>query len=113
MACSTQEAKLIGDLQGLLLDRLGGGDFADHKYTHVLVDEYQDLTRESKVIINYALGTVNSSLWRFTAIDLPISRERTGGVGQARRHVRSPVINIHMTECRRVLRRSWRPRISS
>jgi superfamily I DNA/RNA helicase len=38
------EAHLIGDLPGLLLDRLLGGDFSDRSYQFVLVDEFQDLT---------------------------------------------------------------------
>ena len=38
------EAHLVGDLPGLLLDRLEGGDFPDQSYRFVVVDEFQDLT---------------------------------------------------------------------
>ena len=38
------KAHLVGDVPGLLLDRLAGGDFPDQSYGYVVVDEFQDLT---------------------------------------------------------------------
>ena len=37
-------AQLISDLPAQLLDKLHGGDFQEQTYSHVIVDEFQDLT---------------------------------------------------------------------
>lgn len=71
-------AQLVSDLPGLLLDRLEGGDFPDHSYRHVIVDEFQDLTpgeqelvfrlrREGGQLV--ALGDPRQSIYRFRGND--------------------------------------------
>lgn len=45
-------AALVGDLPRAIERRLRGGDFADRRYDHVIVDEFQDLTEiEANLVI--------------------------------------------------------------
>jgi len=73
------QAQLLSDLPGLLLDRLQGGDLPDHRYDHVIVDEFQDLTPgEQELMIRLrrpggqlvALGDPRQSIYRFRGNEL-------------------------------------------
>jgi DNA helicase-2/ATP-dependent DNA helicase PcrA len=72
-------AQLISDLPGLFLDRLHAGDLEEHRFAHVIVDEFQDLTageqdlmfrlcREDGQIV--VLGDPRQSIYRFRGNDL-------------------------------------------
>jgi DNA helicase-2/ATP-dependent DNA helicase PcrA len=71
-------AQLVSDLPGLLLARLESGDFPGQLYSHVIVDEFQDLTpgeqrlvfrlrRDSGQLV--ALGDPRQSIYRFRGND--------------------------------------------
>lgn len=99
-------AQLISDLPGLLLDKLHGGDFAGQTYSHIIVDEFQDLTpgeqtlflqlkgNEGKFV---ALGDPRQSIYKFRGNDrdgLTKLEELLAASGSA-------VKDIAMTECQR------------
>lgn len=99
-------AQLIGDLPSLLLDKLQGGDFGDKTYSHVIVDEFQDLTPgEQKLFLKLraeggkllALGDPRQSIYRFRGNDIEglskIEDLLAPSGGTAR--------DITMTECQR------------
>jgi DNA helicase-2/ATP-dependent DNA helicase PcrA len=67
-------AGLISDLPSLLLDRLQLGDFPDQAYSHIIVDEFQDLTPAEQHLMFrlrrpgaqlVALGDPRQSIYRF------------------------------------------------
>lgn len=71
-------AHLISDLPPLLLDKLQGGDLSDITYSHVIVDEFQDLTPgEQQLLFELrepggkfvALGDPRQSIYRFRGND--------------------------------------------
>lgn len=72
-------AQLVGDLPGLLLDRLQGGDFPEQSYDYVIVDEFQDLTPgEQELMFRLradggqlvALGDPRQSIYKFRGNDI-------------------------------------------
>jgi superfamily I DNA/RNA helicase len=71
-------AQLISDLPGLLLDRLHAGGYTGRKYSHVIVDEFQDLTPgEQELFLRLrktdgslvALGDPRQSIYAFRGND--------------------------------------------
>jgi superfamily I DNA/RNA helicase len=71
-------SQLISELPPLLLDKLQGGDFGDKTYSHVIVDEFQDLTPgEQSLFLKLraeggkflALGDPRQSIYRFRGND--------------------------------------------
>lgn len=99
-------AQLISDLPALLLDKLHGGDFRDQTYSHVIVDEFQDLTPgEQKLFLKLrgkdgkfvALGDPRQSIYKFRGNDkdgLSKIKELSVPSGDI-------VKDIAMTECQR------------
>jgi DNA helicase-2/ATP-dependent DNA helicase PcrA len=96
-------AKLISDLPGLLLDRLKGGDLAEHKYRHVIVDEFQDLTEgEQQLFFRLrhpegqfvALGDSRQSIYLFRG-------NQREGLAKLDEIADQPVTDVFMTECQR------------
>jgi superfamily I DNA/RNA helicase len=47
----SHKADLISDLPSRLLDGIKGGDFRDKSYSHVIVDEFQDLTPAEQQLV--------------------------------------------------------------
>ncbi|HWR82018.1 MAG TPA: ATP-dependent helicase [Candidatus Deferrimicrobium sp.] len=99
-------AQLISDLPGFLLDRLHGGDFGHQTYSHIIVDEFQDLTPgEQELFVNLrsengnfmALGDPRQSIYAFRGND----REGLSKLEQLSHPVGSTVRDIQMTECQR------------
>ena len=99
------QARLISDLPGLLLARLQGGDFQERVYQHVIVDEFQDLTRgEQQLMFRLrrgggslvALGDRRQSIYRFRGNErLGLANlEQLAGAGNA-------ITDVPMTECQR------------
>lgn len=100
------KARLISDLPGLLLDRIKGGDFAGSQFEHVIVDEFQDLTRaEQELFLKLrtsdgqlvVLGDPRQSIYAF------LGNERKG-LEKLAEHSLLSGIRIHdcpMTECQR------------
>jgi superfamily I DNA/RNA helicase len=101
-------AFLVGDLPGLFLDRLEGGDFPDQSYRFVIVDEFQDLTAgEQQLMFRLrgeggqlvALGDPRQSIYTFRGNDreglakLEELDRNSGGDGV--------VLDVPMTECQR------------
>jgi hypothetical protein len=99
-------AGLIGDLPGLLLDRLSGGDLLVPSYRHVIVDEFQDLTPgEQELVLMLrrhggqlvVLGDPRQSIYRFRGNDQE-------GLAKLK-HLLGPTVgsvtDIEMTECQR------------
>lgn len=67
-------AALVGDLPHQIETRLRGGEFADQRYDHVIVDEFQDLTDvEARLVLGLrsedsqlvALGDKKQSIYAF------------------------------------------------
>jgi superfamily I DNA/RNA helicase len=102
------KAFLVGDLPGLFLDRLQGGDFPDQAYQFVIVDEFQDLTAgEQQLMFRLraeggqlvALGDPRQSIYTFRGNDreglakLEELDFAAGGDGT--------VLDVPMTECQR------------
>ena len=96
-------ANLVGDLPGDVRDRLRGGDFADVRFDHVIVDEFQDLTPSEQELVTLlraeggqllALGDPRQSIYAFRGND------RTG-LRNLERLTQQPVVDIPMTECQR------------
>jgi len=98
-------AQLISDLPGLFLDRLHAGDLEEHRFAHVIVDEFQDLTageqdlmfrlcREDGQIV--VLGDPRQSIYRFRGNDLQ-------GLARIAALVPDPVglADIRMQDCQR------------
>ena len=99
-------AQLISDLPSLLLDKLQGGDFGDLTYSHVIVDEFQDLTPgEQKLFLKLraeggkflALGDPRQSIYRFRGND----REGLSKIEAILAPSGGTVKDIPMTECQR------------
>ncbi|MGB7002322.1 MAG: ATP-dependent helicase [Halobacteriota archaeon] len=99
-------AQLISDLPSLLLDKLQGGDFADKTYSHVIVDEFQDLTPgEQKLFLELraeggnflALGDPRQSIYAFRGND----REGLSKIEYLLAPSGGTVKDIAMTECQR------------
>ncbi len=99
-------AQLISDLPGLLLDKLHGGDLADQTYSHVIVDEFQDLTQgEQKLFLKLkgkdgkfvALGDPRQSIYRFRGND----KDGLANIGELLTAFGGTVKDVAMTECQR------------
>ena len=99
-------AQLISDLPSLLLDKLQGGDFGDLTYSHVIVDEFQDLTQgEQKLFLKLraeggrflALGDPRQSIYAFRGND----REGLSKIEDILAPSGGTVKDIAMTECQR------------
>jgi superfamily I DNA/RNA helicase len=99
-------AQLISDLPSLLLDKLQGGDFGDKTYSHVIVDEFQDLTPgEQKLFLKLraeggkflALGDPRQSIYAFRGND----REGLSKIEDLLAPSGGTVKDIAMTECQR------------
>jgi superfamily I DNA/RNA helicase len=100
------KAQLISELPSLLLDKLQGGDFGDNTYSHVIVDEFQDLTPgEQSLFIKLmadggkflALGDPRQSIYRFRGND----REGLSKIEKLFAPSNIVVKDITMTECQR------------
>lgn len=72
------DAVLIGDLPRLLLDKIKAGDYEGERYTHVIVDEFQDLTEGEQLLFMklrrpkgffLALGDSKQSIYKFRGND--------------------------------------------
>ena len=99
-------AQLISDLPALLLDKLHGGDFRNQTYSHVIVDEFQDLTLgEQELFLKLkgkggkfmALGDPRQSIYKFRGND-------KDGLSKIEQLIAPPcdiVKDIAMTECQR------------
>ena len=99
-------AQLISDLPGLLLDRLHGGDLVDRTYSHIIVDEFQDLTPgEQNLFVQLraedgkfvALGDPRQSIYRFRGND----KDGLAKLEELVSASDSAVTDITMTECQR------------
>jgi DNA helicase II / ATP-dependent DNA helicase PcrA len=97
------KAQLISDLPGLLLDKLDGGDLAEHTYKHIIVDEFQDLTAgEQQLFLRLrdpecqfvALGDSRQSIYLFRG------NEREG-LAKLNEMVDDEITDVYMTECQR------------
>ena len=100
-------AQLVSDLPGLLLARLESGDFPEHAYNHVIVDEFQDLTPGEQLLLFrlrreggqlVALGDPRQSIYRFRGNDregLAKLDELASGSGDG------VITDISMNECQR------------
>jgi len=97
------KAHLVSDLPRLLLERLKGGDFPEHGYDYVIVDEFQDLTPgEQELMLRLrrpggqlvALGDPRQSIYRFRGNDRQglAKLEELVGDGGA-------VTDVSLTEC--------------
>ena len=101
------KAHLIGDVPGLLLDRLAGGDFPDQSYDYVVVDEFQDLTPgEQELMFRLrssggqlvALGDPRQSIYKFRGND----REGLSKLGVlASTYGDGTILDTPMNECQR------------
>lgn len=101
------KAYLVGDLPGLLLDRLRGGDFPDRSYQFVIVDEFQDLTPgEQELMFRLrgtdgqlvALGDPRQSIYAFSGNDrLGLAKLDT----LASKWGDGSILDVPMTECHR------------
>lgn len=98
--------QLISDLPSLLLDRLQGGDFGDVTYSHVIVDEFQDLTPgEQRLVLELrakeckfvALGDPRQSIYRFRGND----EHGLSNIGNLLSPSGGTITDITMTECQR------------
>jgi len=99
-------AQLISELPSLLLDKLQGGDFGDKTYSHVIVDEFQDLTPgEQNLFIKLkteggkflALGDPRQSIYRFRGND----KDGLSKIKDLLTPSNSTIRDITMTECQR------------
>jgi len=99
-------AQLISELPSLLLDKIQGGDFSDEIYSHVIVDEFQDLTPgEQKLVYKFkassgkllALGDPRQSIYHFRGND----KDGLSKIENLITPAGSPIRNITMTECQR------------
>jgi superfamily I DNA/RNA helicase len=100
-------ANLVGDLPGLLLDRLQGGDFPEQSYEFVIVDEFQDLTPgEQELMFRLrgdagqlvALGDPRQSIYAFRGND----RQGLAKLDTlASAWGDGTILDVPMTECRR------------
>ena len=96
-------ARLVGDLPGEVSDRLYAGDFLSTRFRHVIVDEFQDLTKvEQQLVVAMlatggqlvALGDARQSIYRFRGSE-------RGGLNQLEELTGESVISISMPTCRR------------
>lgn len=96
-------ANLISELPTLLLARLDAGDFQATRYSHVIVDEFQDLTEaEQRLIVTLmrengnlvALGDPRQSIYKFRGND----RE---GLSKLETLQPQAVRDVSMVECQR------------
>jgi len=99
-------AQLISELPSLLLDKLQGGDFSDNTYSHVIVDEFQDLTPgEQSLFLKLmakggkflALGDPRQSIYRFRGND----RDGLSKIEMLIVPSNKTVSDLTMTECQR------------
>lgn len=99
-------AQLISELPSLLLDKLQGGDLGDKTYSHVIVDEFQDLTPGEQNLflklkteggIFMALGDPRQSIYRFRGND----RDGLSKIETLLAPSSDPVKDVTMTECQR------------
>jgi superfamily I DNA/RNA helicase len=97
------KARLISELPSILLGRLNAGDFQTTRYSHVVVDEFQDLTKaEQKLIVTLlkpdghvvALGDPRQSIYKFRGND----REGLSKLGVL---LGKDVMDVPMTQCQR------------
>src|SRR5262249_27129841 len=99
------KAHLVSDLPRLLLERLKGGDFPEHGYDYVIVDEFQDLTPgEQELMFRLrrpggqlvALGDPRQSIYKFRGND-------PKGLSKIEVHVGAggSVADVPISECQR------------
>ncbi len=96
-------AALVGDLPRAVEARLRGGDFGDHRYDHIIIDEFQDLTEiEARLVLGLrsdggrlvALGDKKQSIYAF--------RGNEGrGLEALPELVNAAVVDHEMDECQR------------
>lgn len=98
------KASLISDLPRLILDKLHAGDYDGTRYTHVIVDEYQDLTPSEQELFMklrsdggsiVVLGDPKQSIYGFRGND----REGLNKLEQL--DPDATVTDIPIDECRR------------
>jgi superfamily I DNA/RNA helicase len=100
------KARLISDLPGMLLDRMMVGDGTAQTYSHVIADEFQDLTHGEQDLFArmrseggsfVALGDPRQSIYKFRGNDL-------NGLSNLEKMLNvtpDDISNIEMTECQR------------
>lgn len=97
-------ATLISDLPRLLLDKIHAGDYEGSSYEHVIVDEFQDLTRAEQLLFMklrraggslVALGDSKQSIYRFRGND----REGLGKLQEL--DPGASITDIPLLECQR------------
>jgi superfamily I DNA/RNA helicase len=96
-------AEMVGELPRSVEARLRGGDFGEHRYDHVIVDEFQDLTEsEARLALGLrapgghvvALGDRKQSIYAF--------RGNAGrGLNALPEYVGGDVVDHVMDECQR------------
>ena len=100
------EAILISDLPGLLLDHMEGGDFLTNRFSHVIVDEFQDLTSaEQKLFFRLkkpdgqlvVLGDPRQSIYAFRGND----REGLAKIDELAEEYGGSITDLPMNECHR------------
>ena len=96
-------ARLVGDLPSEVSDRLYAGDFLATRFRHVIVDEFQDLTKvEQNLVVAMlaadgqfvALGDARQSIYTFRGSE-------RHGLDQLEELTGESVINIRMPTCKR------------
>lgn len=96
-------ARLVGDLPNELAGRIHGGDAEDLRFSHVIVDEFQDLTpAEQRLLARIvtpdgtllALGDPCQSIYAFRGND-------RNGLANLETLTGRPVTDLAMTECQR------------
>jgi superfamily I DNA/RNA helicase len=99
-------AQLISELPGLLLDSLHGGDLSAARYSHVIVDEFQDLTPgEQELFLRLkqpagqfiALGDPRQSIYAFRGND----KDGLAKLESFQYPGSPPILDLPMTECQR------------
>lgn len=100
------KAQLVSELPGLLLGGLQSGDYEGREYSHIIVDEFQDLTPgEQQLFLKLlkpngkfmALGDPRQSIYTFRGND----REGLSKIDQMVAPKNKSVTDVKMTECQR------------
>lgn len=97
------DATLVGDVPRQVEQGLRQGDHEEHRFQHVLVDEFQDLTEaEARIAVSLVaeggslvvLGDRKQSIYHFRG-------NSRGGLGDIEGLVSTPIVDHTMDECRR------------
>lgn len=96
-------AKLTGDLPTDLLNSFKAGDYSEHKFKHIIADEFQDLTSaEQELLFNLlspggclvALGDSRQSIYHFRGNDRQ-------GLSKLEQLAKAAIHDVPMVECQR------------